>query len=289
MNKSREDIIKDCQKTYNRRTYVLENMVACIDIGLYRKKQEDAVMILTHPLLSDFKLLAIADGMGGLNYGDKASNFALLEILRWFEKIPILYYEKELPLYKEIINKINEIDARIRRLYGNGGTTLSLAIITKNNSQLINVGDSRIYLSSNTEFYQISEDHSLTWNMFKEGKVAKEMMKFHKQNHLITSKIGGEKKNLVIDNKVIQNKEYDKVVLFSDGITDCVDDCILKNIITNYKLSLEEMAKLIIDKALHTTSINDKCLDFDNYYDIINGGKDNASVALYKKIDERRK
>ena len=283
MNYSREEIIKDIQKTYNRRTYIFDNMAACMDKGLYRKIQEDAVLLLSHPLLSNFKLLAIADGMGGLNQGEKASNTTLLEIIRWFETTPISYYEKELPLYKEIIKKINEIDGRIRRLYSDSGTTLSLAIITKYNSQLINIGDSRIYLSNDKSFFQISEDHSLTWNMYKNSEITKEMIRFHKQNNLITSKIGGEKKNLIIDNKIIQNDEYNKLILFSDGVTDCLSEETIEKIINDDNIPLEIKVELVINKALYTKSINNY-LDTENYYNIINGGKDNASVAIYKKL-----
>lgn len=283
MNYSREEIIKDIQKTYNRRTYTFENMAACTDKGLYRKTQEDAVLLLSHPLLSDFKLLAIADGMGGLNQGEKASNTTLFEIIKWFENTPITYYEKELPLYNEIINKINEIDERIRRLYRNSGTTLSLAIISKYNSQLINIGDSRIYLSNDKSFFQISEDHSLTWNMYKNSEITKEMIRFHKQNNLITSKIGGEKRNLIIDNKIIHNDEYNKLILFSDGVTDCLSDETIEKIIIDDSIPLDIKVELVINKSLYTNSINNY-LDSENYYNLINGGKDNASIAIYKKL-----
>ncbi|MGN1000537.1 MAG: PP2C family protein-serine/threonine phosphatase [Bacilli bacterium] len=258
-------------------------MSACIDKGILRKNQEDAVLILHHPLNDNFKLLAVADGMGGLENGSAASNLALFELIRWFEEIPIQYFISESKIYSEISDILNKIDLIIREKCYNGGTTLSLAIVSQKNTLLLNVGDSRIYILNREIFKQISIDHSISWELYLEKKILhKDDIRFHRKNHLITSRLGCENKMLIIDKQIIQNIDYEEIFLFSDGVTDCLSDLQLQNIInTNNKYYIAEE---IVNQALVTDSRSNN-LDLDEYYDMIQGGKDNTTVAtLVKKI-----
>ncbi len=284
-NNSRDDIINNRQKDYNDVNYALLNMNAKLNIGNYRKKQEDAVLLLVHPQNSNFKLLAVADGMGGLLNGAKASNIALFEIINWFENLPQDYYVKEKCIYQELYTILKCIDEKIRINCQTGGTTLSIAIISQNNTILLNVGDSRIYIYNEGKLQQISIDHSISWDMFVDGKIKqKDDIRFHRQNHLITSRLGCDKKKLVINDEIIKNMDYYRIFLFSDGITDCLSDIELKTIISNNDNS--NLVNLISNAALNSTtaSVN---LDLTEYYDIICGGKDNQAIATFVK--ERKK
>lgn len=284
-NSSRNDIINNRQKDYDSISYTLLNMNANLNKGNFRARQEDAVLLLHHPLNNDFKLLAVADGMGGLQNGGKASNLALFEIINWFEKLSPEYYTKEKNIYLDLCDTLQYIDEKIRRICKMGGTTLSVAIISKNNTMLLNIGDSRIYIYDGNILNQISVDHSISWNMFVNGQIKeKDDIRFHRKNHLITSRLGGEKKMLIINNEIVENNDYKGIFLFTDGITDCLSDNELQKIINNNINN--NVVDLIASFALNNTSkrIN---LDLTEYYDIVHGGKDNQTIATLIKRKEK--
>ena len=56
------------------------------DIGLIRETNEDKAITLTHPKNKNIKLLAVADGMGGKEDGELASNYIINSLERWFNK-----------------------------------------------------------------------------------------------------------------------------------------------------------------------------------------------------------
>ena len=275
---SRKDVLRKCQRYYREIYYSLMDMQAGINIGLDRHKQEDSVLIMNHPFLKDIRLLAVADGMGGCLYGADASNIALTEIIKWFDNYPINGFIREINIFVELNQLLDHIDALIRRRCDNGGTTLSLSLVCKHNTFFINVGDSRIYTFTNNNLVQISEDQSISWEKYKAGIIKeKDDIRFHRQNNLITSKLGGEKKNLSINCSSLMSSEYGDIYIFSDGITDVLPDYKISKIIED-----NTSIKPIFESVLETSSFNDK-LDSNDYYNEIYPGKDNCSIAALVK------
>lgn len=280
-NFSKYDILNNEQQNRKNNNYTLNNMFAYMDIGNIRTRQEDSVLLLEHPLKKEFKLMAVADGMGGLLNGGKASNLALLNIINWFEKIPEDYYYKETKILFEIYEELEYIDTVIRKYCVQGGTTLSMAIFTKNTTICINVGDSRIYIYANNNLKQISNDHSISWDLYKKGMIlTKDDVRFHKKSNLITSRLGCEIKRLKIDSEIINVNDFENVYLFTDGVTDCLSDKQIEKVIKQNINNNVTFA--IVEIALKTNSYNSN-LSSEEYYSFINGGKDNLSVAAYIK------
>lgn len=274
------DIVLNKQFSKKNLNYYLPNISASLDIGKQRNKQEDSVLILEHPFNNNIKILAVADGMGGLSDGAKASNVALLNLAKWF-----LY---QLKLGNNLNNLVcemqvlmNVIDNIVRKNCNGGGTTLATALILKNNTIFINIGDSRIYIKNNNDFFQLSKDHSIVWDMYERGEIAnKDDMRFHKHNNLITSRLGCESKKLRIDLKILDNSSYQDLFIFTDGVTDCLsDDAIIRIIESNTYL---KMSQIIVKNAITTDSYN-FTLDSDEYYNKIYGGKDNSSAVVFSK------
>ena len=280
-NFSKYDVLNTKQQEKNNINYYLNNMSACINKGLVREKQEDSVLLLEHPFNKDFKLIAVADGMGGLLNGGKASNLELVNIIKWFESLPSDYYYKENQILIEIYEELEYIDLQIRKYCNTGGTTLALTIFTKNNNICINVGDSRIYMYAFENLKQVSIDHSISWDLYEKGLILeKDNIRFHKKNHLITSRLGCENKILKIDKQIISVNDYEILCLFTDGVTDCLSDNQIEEIIKNNKN--KDIASVIIKSALAVLDYNNN-LNPEEYYSYINGGKDNLSAAVYVK------
>lgn len=79
-----------------------------------RKNQEDAGIIMVHPSNPKFKLMVVADGMGGHSGGETASATVISQIKDWFEKeVGPEYYEKPEALQEMLKEKILEISKTI--------------------------------------------------------------------------------------------------------------------------------------------------------------------------------
>lgn len=251
------------------------------DIGLIRKNNEDSVITITHPDNDKIKLLAVADGVGGCNKGEIASNFVTKALEKWFIKEKINNFKSTMLIAQHLYKVIIDIN---NYLYLNEynkskcATTLTCAIVTESNTIIANIGDSRAYAIINQEVVQLTKDDSIVWNYYEKGNISKDQIRFHRENSIITKCIGHEynTKPSVIK---IKNEDYNGLLLLTDGVSDCLSDNQIKYIIENSKDN--QIAKKIINEAVYHQQKNDipKGLEFS---DILNG-KDNATVALYMK------
>jgi len=262
-------------------------MYATTDIGKFRSNQEDSVIITSHPKLPECKLIIVADGVGGYKNGELASLQVTRNMLKWFERLtpsdlddtPENLQEK----YITAIQKTNTIicqDPSIK----NGGSTFAGALVTNQNTIIANVGDSRGYIYINGELEQITTDHSHTQLLYEKNIIKnRDDMRFHKESNVITQMLG--ESPIRISSKIIPNN-YDKLILLSDGVTDCLSDEQIK-IITKSKAP-EVLADAIVDTALNTDSIKPVYLENRNYLTEIKGGKDNTTAAILDNINKRR-
>lgn len=279
-NFCKKNLMNNVQKELKRQEYKLNNIFACSDVGSIRTNQEDSIIIDYHPLSKSIKLMAIADGMGGLSSGEKASNLTLKIITTWFERLPIHILNNINYLSCKTSEVIFLVDDIIRNTCNGGGTTLVLSIINNSGAFFLNVGDSRIYIKDYEGVYQLSKDHSITWEMLEKGFIKKkDDILFHKKNSLITSRIGCEKRLLKIDNFFVDNDKYNEIYLFSDGVTDCLNDKTIKCI---SNLDYVNPACKFVDYSLKY-NIKQNFLNNKYYYDEVIGGKDNASSIVYIK------
>lgn len=278
INICKENLFRNLQHTYASQRYVLHSMNGYSDIG-NRKRQEDSLIIDTHPSNENICLMGIADGMGGLKNGALASNIALRLLTTWFENLPTATLNNDIILSKYINRFLISADELIRAICSEGGTTLAFSIIREESTIYVNVGDSRIYSKANSSLQQLSSDQSLCWNLWETGTITeKNAIYFHKKNNLITSRLGCIKRKLEIEKKIIDNSQFDSIYIFSDGITDCLTDEQLRTIV-NFPNCC---AKTIVTSALENT-LTQNYLNNEDFYNEVKGGKDNATAVMYCK------
>lgn len=267
-------------------------LTSITDRGLVRNKNEDRVITLEHPYNVNIKLLAVADGMGGCKNSELASEYVINKLKNWFINLPIDQFNNniDLMLYNKIIeinnklvdysstnNKINNY-----KLYNSSnmypGTTLTCAIITEEDTIIANIGDSRAYAIIKNKIVQLTKDDSYAWIEYENKKISKDELRFSPFNSYIYKCIG-HKYNVKPSIGLIKNNYYTCLLLFTDGVTDCLSDNKIKFIVdkTNNKF----LAKKLIHEAVY--SKKDDVLKVGCYSNIIKKGKDNASVALYIK------
>lgn len=129
--------------------------------SLDHKVNEDSLMFSEYSFMEDkaIRLLVVADGMGGLEDGDKASRNAILGFLKTFyEKTMLLYMEADMDgvsmryyaeqLEQVLIEAVKNANAEVCKnadFLKPTGTTLSAVCIVDNYAIIINVGDSPVY------------------------------------------------------------------------------------------------------------------------------------------------
>ena len=254
--------------------------------GLVRDNNEDRVATVVHPKNSNLKLLAVADGVGGYENGELASNFAIITLQRWFTNLSEDLINNSRYMSKSISQMIQFINnyLYIVKSYRNGcGTTLTCAIINSHDTIIANVGDSRAYILKDNEVKQITRDDSLVWYYYEIGNLSKEELRFHKKNSLITKYVGPD---IDIEPDIIKipNGSYDGLLLFTDGVTDCISDSKIEKIVTKSKKT--NLAQAIINEAVYGKP--PKRIPKGDDFCIPINGKDNASVALYLKETKER-
>ncbi len=149
----------------------------CIsDIGIGRKVNQDAILFrCVEQNGFYFALGAVCDGVGGLEYGEKASQLVIQEVEKWFETISAWIDIEEIEteiLYAHLLDGVEEWNTEVRKLSFceniHTGTTLSLIMIIRKNYYIVQVGDSRIY-KYRWRLEQLTTDAVITG--FKNGEV----------------------------------------------------------------------------------------------------------------------
>ncbi|MBQ8040947.1 MAG: serine/threonine-protein phosphatase, partial [Lachnospiraceae bacterium] len=134
------------------------------DTGRKRELNEDYVYASEKPVGNLPNLFIVADGMGGHNAGDFASNFTVKtlveEIEASFEKNPSIIFQKAIGVANQKLREIAANDLAKRGM----GTTVVAATCLGKYLQVANVGDSRLYVVNDT-IKQITTDHSYVEEM----------------------------------------------------------------------------------------------------------------------------
>src|SRR3972149_94395 len=229
------------------------------DIGKKRTHNEDSILV--DELLHIFLL---ADGMGGHQAGEVASDLAVKESYAWLKENIDKASSREVVsnlLIESLLKAHHTVKARATtdiNLAGMG-TTLIQMLVGGNNAHICHVGDSRAYLLRNG-IKQITHDHTSEIYFVKEGIAVEGVLPVRK-TRVLTQAVGGQA-TLIPEIKQVKLKPKDVLLLCSDGLTDMLSDEEIESIIQKYRDNLPVTA----DKLIHEA--NNK------------GGIDNISVIL---------
>ena len=252
-------------------------------MGNKRENQEDSVIILNHPQNPEFKMLVVADGMGGLASGEKASYAITSQITNWFENLdPRYFMDQNIQYLEQCFEKeIQNISKEIYNTYkGHSQSTFVGAIVADKKTIVSHVGDSRAYIYSQGELRQLTDDDSLSYSLWKGGYIKqKDDIRFHKDSNVATKGMGSDE-YVIPKTSIISNSKYDTLLLFSDGVTDCLSDTQIMAITSS--TSPKDLAKTLVDAAKNNHSYQYH-LDPNEYNTHIPGGKDNTTAAVYDK------
>lgn len=222
-------------------------------VGLVRTLNEDAC--LARP---DLGIWAVADGMGGHDCGDYASNLIVGELGR----------VRRPGSARELLQAVDETLARCNKMLiaraedGDlNGSTIVALLAFEQNFAVIWAGDSRLYRWRAGRLEQLTRDHSYVQELVERGELAPEQARRHPLANRITRAIGADRElHLdVVDGRL---EPDDLFLLCSDGLTGMVDDGAIAAILT--AAEPEVAADRLIEAALAA------------------GGRDNVSVIVVR-------
>lgn len=214
------------------------------DIGLVRETNEDSyVFVPPH-------LFIVADGMGGHAAGEIASNLAAKTVAQHvLDNINSANPEK---ILEQAISHANEIiydKAQSEPKYNGMGTTVTITYIDNNIIYWGHVGDSRIYLfrKQNNEFCQLTDDHSLVWELMRNGNISKDEAYNHPQRNMLTRAVGTSP-SIKVDTGKTTWSNGDILLLCTDGLTSMVRESDICKILNSNQFS-EPLIDTLVSEA----------------------------------------
>jgi serine/threonine protein phosphatase PrpC len=195
------------------------------DVGRARSNNEDAFAIA-----EPAGLAVMADGMGGYNAGEVASQmltgFLRDELGRWLQAAdaaPPAAVQQAMLICVDNANRAIFESAQDNPRYAGMGTTLVLAVFRPEGVWLGHVGDSRAYRLRGDRFEQLTRDHSLLQEQLDAGLITPEQAQYALHKNLVTRAVGVEPQ-VQLESHLHPVQDGDLLLLCSDGLSDMLSD-----------------------------------------------------------------
>ncbi|MPM52986.1 Serine/threonine phosphatase stp [bioreactor metagenome] len=205
--------------------------------------------------------------MGGHAAGEIASNIAV-QTLKEYVTQNMLPTVNPNSILEQAIAKANTLvyEMALSKAECAGmGTTLTAVYVTDSEIYWGHVGDSRIYLAHDSKLSQLTNDHSLVWELVQNGNISKEEANTHPQRNMLTRAIGTSS-SIKIDTGITSWSTGDILLLCTDGLTNMVSEHDICTLLNAQPLG-NSVADMLIEQA--------KCA----------GGLDNITVILVRNGD----
>ncbi len=265
-------------------------MTAVTDVGLVRTNNEDNFIV--NPDLSQQDnwyvpanveeeislgengcVLVVADGMGGMNAGEVASELAVAGIKNAFMKVDD---------FSDIVRDVNRVELFLRKIVVDAdtsikkrlvedpstvgmGTTIVVVWVLGSTAHIVWCGDSRAYLfNPNSGISRLTKDHSFVQELVDSGKLDAELAFNHPNSNIITRSLGDSPAKARPDYVRRELQKDDVLLLCSDGLCGLCRDEEIVDVMNNNLDDLAACRDSLVGAALNA------------------GGYDNVTVALMK-------
>jgi len=227
------------------------------DVGMQRQANEDN-------FIARSPLFVVADGMGGAQAGEVASQTAV-EVFK--HVLPDGVPEATLQQMIGVANRNIHDQAHADSSLSGMGTTITAAFVNSEREEVVvgHVGDSRAYRLRNGILQRLTRDHSLVEEMRRRGQITEEQAEDHPQRSIITRALGPETE-VEVDIQAVPAEPGDIFLLCSDGLTTMLNDERIRELV-NGATSLEAAVKTLVDEANRA------------------GGRDNITVSIFQVED----
>ena len=228
--------------------------VGCRSAQGLRSKNEDR--FVADP---EHHLFLVADGMGGQEFGERASGMAAEIIPRIVQDRlaandnPDNAVKHALAEANQAIIQASQSQAAGRRM----GTTAVLAIQRADQVYVAGLGDSRAYLIRGNQIEQLTADHTVAKALERNGTLTPEQAKHSPWNNILYKFLGCAEMTEDAEVRPFTPAAGDRLILASDGLTNFVSDADLIEGSTKYS-NPDEWAEILVRIALDRGS-RDNC------------------------------
>jgi serine/threonine protein phosphatase PrpC len=256
----------------------LQQLVAASgqSVGKQRELNEDSILTLTATLAGNsgslpFGIYIVADGMGGHQFGEVASNVAVRvvagHIIRKFQ--PYLFSIKPTPpdesLQEIMQTAVREANKIIQNEAPSSGTTLTAALVLGQQVTIAHIGDSRAYhIYPDGRVEVVTRDHSLVKRLEELGHISPAEAENYPHRNVLYRALG-QGEVLEVDVFTVSFPQAGYLMLCSDGLWGVVADQNINKIIREAP-SLQGACQNLVEAA--NTA----------------GGPDNISVIIAQMI-----
>jgi protein phosphatase len=227
------------------------------DRGLIREGNQDAVY-------AGPRLLAVADGMGGMAAGDVASNLAIAAMAPLDEDVPGDSLVDSLRSAVDMANQNLRDAVDANPALEGMGTTLTGMLFSGTKIAMVHVGDSRAYLLRDGEFGQLTKDDTYVQMLVDDGRITEEEASIHPQRSLLIRALQGS--DVDPQYSVRAAVAGDRYLICSDGLSGPVSDDSIAATMREYA-DPDECAERLVQLALR------------------GGGPDNVTVIVADVTD----
>lgn len=223
------------------------NYAHLTDTGKVRTHNEDSVNAVSR---NGEYLLLVADGMGGHRGGEIASSLAEKHIIKSFNELDTVGTKEDAILWiKKVVSEANshiyEYTALNKESVGMG-TTIVLALLTKDYLLFGNIGDSSGYVMKKGNLYKITTDHTLVHFLVKTGELTEAEAREHPRKNILMRALGA---STAIEMDIIDVEvDVEGIFLCSDGLTNMLEDNQILNVLKE-KTKIETRLQKLIDKS----------------------------------------
>jgi protein phosphatase len=203
-------------------TLLVMSMILCAaaasDLGPVRENNEDASY-------AGRRLVAVADGMGGMPAGELASEIVMRELAALEEAA----VDHPLPT---LLNAIETANRQIRKAADADasrdgmGTTVTALFLSGDELALLHVGDSRAYLLRDGTLRQLTRDETLVQALVDRGVLSADEARNHPRRSVVLRAVQGDA--LSPDGTLLAAQAGDRFLVCSDGLSDVVPDELLR-------------------------------------------------------------
>lgn len=193
------------------------SVAAATDVGRRRALNEDA-------FFAGHRVFAVADGMGGHAAGDVASRLTV-EVLRLADGPDVSVEAIRRAVTVANASVLEHARDNVEQV-GMGCTVAGLALMDSGGQPqwaVFNLGDSRVYVLSDTGLQQVTTDHSEVQELIDAGVLSREEARTHPQRHVITRAVG-EMPPAPLDIALVPACAGQRLLVATDGLTSEVSD-----------------------------------------------------------------
>lgn len=228
------------------------------DTGRVRSRNEDSYICVPEQ-----NLWVVADGMGGHDSGDYASNIITEQAGKFIQQSSL---EDSILVLEENFLHSNELIHSKAEKLGKGttiGSTVASLYTWDDLAFVLWAGDSRVYRYRQAQLERLTDDHSYVEELVRLGKISEQEAEAHPASNVVLNAIG-------IDNGVFIDMEYytiedqDIYILCSDGLFKDLTETRMSQILDDKEAAIEQLTRQLLSAVLDA------------------GGSDNCTIVLVK-------